>query len=178
LATDEKPKPHFSASFIVIIIIISLMAGGLLSYAINSVIISGNISDLQNQVSALQDQMSNLQSARNASNAENQSDTYIVGDNASLAPLYAEVKDSIVVIRGLTLQYDIFSRPYYSSVQGSGFIYDYDGQMIVITNYHVVQDALNATVTFINGNAYEATVLGSDPYADLAVLSTDAPQSE
>ena len=33
-------------------------------------------------------------------------------------------------------------------------------------------------MTFINGNGYAAAALGSDPYADLAVLSTDAPQSE
>jgi len=101
-----------------------------------------------------------------------------MGGNASLAPLYAEVKDAIVVIRGLTLQYDVFRRPYYSQVQGSGFVYDYEGQMVVITNNHVVEETINITVTFINANGYEATVLGSDPYADLAVLSTNAPQSE
>jgi len=42
--------------------------------------------------------------------------------------------------------------------------------MVVITNYHVVQDVLNITVTFIDGNSYEAAVLGSDPYADLEIL--------
>jgi S1-C subfamily serine protease len=50
--------------------------------------------------------------------------------------------------------------------------------MVVITNHHVIQEAINITVTFINGNGYAATVLGSDPYAELAVLSTNAPQSE
>jgi len=50
--------------------------------------------------------------------------------------------------------------------------------MVAITNNHVVQDTINITITFINGNSYAATVLGSDPYADLAVLSSDAPQSE
>jgi 2-alkenal reductase len=50
--------------------------------------------------------------------------------------------------------------------------------MVIITNYHVIENTINVTVTFINGNGYAATVLGSDPYADLAVLSTDAPQSE
>jgi S1-C subfamily serine protease len=63
-------------------------------------------------------------------------------------------------------------------VQGSGFIYDFTGKMVVITNYHVVQNTINTTITFINGDGYAATVLGSDPYADLAVLSTDAPESE
>jgi S1-C subfamily serine protease len=33
-------------------------------------------------------------------------------------------------------------------------------------------------VTFSNGNGYSAIALGTDPYADLAVLSVDAPASE
>jgi S1-C subfamily serine protease len=152
-----------------------LVAGGLIGYSINNVTISGSVSDLQDQVSALQGQVSNLQSAQNTANPNG---TYMVGDNASLAPLYAEVKDSVVVIRGLTVQYDVFRRAYYSQVQGSGFVYNFTGQMIVITNYHVVQNVLNITVTFIDGNSYEASVLGSDPYADLAVLSTNASQTE
>jgi S1-C subfamily serine protease len=50
--------------------------------------------------------------------------------------------------------------------------------MVIITNNHVINDAINVSVTFTNGNGYTGTVLGSDPYADLAVLSTDAPQNE
>jgi len=176
LETNQKPKtPRFSTTLIVITIVVSLIAGGLLGYAISNLIISGSISDLQNQVSALQGQVSNLQSTPNA---VNQNSTYIIGENVSLASLYAEVKDSVVVIQGLMVQYDIFHRAYYSQVQGSGFIYNFEGQMVVITNYHMVQNVLNITVTFINGNGYEATALGSDPYADLAVLSTNAPLSE
>jgi S1-C subfamily serine protease len=176
LETNQKPKtPRFSTTLIVITIVVSLIAGGLLGYAISNLIISGNISDLQNQVSALQGQVSNLQSTPNVAN---QNSTYIMGDNVSLASLYAEVKDSIVVVQGLMVQYDIFHRAYYSQVQGSGFVYNFEGQMVVITNYHMVQDVINITVTFINGNGYAATVLGSDPYVDLAVLSTNASQSE
>ena len=176
LETDQKLKAtRFSATFIVIIIVVSLIAGGLIGYSISNLTISGSINDLQNQVSTLQGQVSALQSRQNG---VTQSNTYITGENASLAPLYAQVKDSVVVIQGLTVQYDIFRRPYYTQVQGSGFIYNFTGKMVAITNYHVVQNTINITITFINGDAYAATILGSDPYADLAVLSTDAPQSE
>ena len=176
MTTEQQVrKPRFSTAIIVIIIIASLVGGGLIGYSISNVTISGSVSDLQDQVSALQGQVSNLQSAQNVANPNG---TYIVGENASLAPLYAQVKDSVVVIRGLTVQYDVFRRAYYSQVQGSGFVYNFTGQMVVITNYHVVQDVLNITVTFIDGNSYEATVLGSDPYSDLAVLSTNASQAE
>jgi S1-C subfamily serine protease len=174
--TDQKPKTsRFSAALIATIIMLSLITGGLVGYAVSNLTISGSVGDLQNQISALQGQVSNLQST---SNVATQNSTYIIGENASLAPLYREVKDSVVVIRGMTVQYDVFNRPYYSQVQGSGFIYNFTGQMVIITNYHVVQDVLNITVTFINGNSYEATVLGSDPYADIAVLSTNASQNE
>ena len=176
LTTDQNlKKPRFSAALIAIIIVLSLVVGGLVGYSVSNLNLSGTVSDLQNQVSALQEQVSNLQSTPNAAD---QNSTFVIGENATLAPLYAEVKDSVVVIRGITVQYDIFNRPYYSQVQGSGFVYNFTGQMVVITNNHVVQDVLNITVAFINGDSYEAAVLGSDPYADLAVLSTNAPQTE
>jgi len=148
---------------------------GLLGYSVGYSAISERINNLQNQLSTLQQQISDLQSPQNTTY---QNITYILGENVSLSELYQQVKDSIVTIRGITIQYDIFHRPYYTQVQGSGFVYNFTGEMVIITNYHVVQDAINITVTFINGNGYEATVLGSDPYADLAVLSADAPQSE
>ena len=175
METNQKSETRrFSAILIIVIIGVGLVAGGL-GYLVSNMTLSGSISDLENQVSALQGQLSNLQTTPIASDQNN---TYIIGENASLAPLYAEVKDSVVVIRGVTVQYDVFGRAYYSEVQGSGFVYNFTGQMVIITNYHVVEDTLNVTVTFINGNGYEATVLGSDPYADLAVLSADAPQTE
>jgi S1-C subfamily serine protease len=64
-------------------------------------------------------------------------------------------------------------------VLGSGFIITYNSSMYVITNYHVVMGDSNLTVTFSDGDAYPATTVGSDPYADMSVLSvTIAPPSE
>jgi S1-C subfamily serine protease len=149
----------------VTIVIASLVAGGLISY----LIASKQINDLQNQVSTLQKQLANPSPVQNV--------TYVFGDNASLSQLYEEIKDSVVIIRGVIVQTSFLGTSY-TQVQGSGFVYNFTGQIVIITNYHVVQGAINITVTFINGNGYAATILGSDPYADLSVLSTDAPQSE
>ena len=168
-------KPRFSTTFIVTVIIVSLVAGSLIGCTASALLLSRNIDDLKSQVSMLQGQVAALQSGNNITP---QGNTYLTGENASLAQLYAGVKDSVVVIQALTVQYDIFRRPYYSSVQGSGFFYSVNNQMVVITNNHVVQDTINITITFINGNSYAAALLGSDPYADLAVLSTEAPQNE
>jgi S1-C subfamily serine protease len=98
-------------------------------------------------------------------------------NTTSLAQLYKDVKDSVVVITGYVEEYSFFGRQY-SEVQGSGFIYDYKNDMVVVTNKHVVNDAINITVTFANGDGYPATVIGSDAYSDLAVLSVEAPSTE
>ena len=57
--------------------------------------------------------------------------------------------------------------------QGSGFVYDTAGH--VITNYHVVEGATSLEVTLADGSTYDATVVGTDPSTDLAVLKVDAP---
>ena len=171
METYEKPKNRRTSTLlVVIIVVVSLVAGGLFGYLSCHSATSVEIGNLQNQLSALQEQIVNVQSAQNV--------TVISGENVSVSQLYEQVKDSVVVIRGMIEQHDIFGRPYYTQVQGSGFVYNFMGQTVVVTNYHVVGDAINITVTFANGNAYTATVLGSDPYAELAVLSADAPQQE
>ena len=63
-----------------------------------------------------------------------------------------------------------------SRAQGSGFVFDSDGH--VATNYHVVQGAKSISVTFADGSKYDATVVGTDPSSDLAVLKVDAPSSK
>jgi S1-C subfamily serine protease len=137
--------------------------------------LSGNNADLQSQINSLQQQVLGLQSSLSGAN---QNSTWVLGENTSLAQIYAQVKDSVVVVKGYTVQYDIFRRAYYSEVQGSGFIYNYNGKMIVVTNNHVLQDTINVTVACADGNTYAASVLGSDQYADLAALSTEAPDAE
>ncbi|MGZ4351946.1 MAG: S1C family serine protease [Gaiellaceae bacterium] len=62
-----------------------------------------------------------------------------------------------------------------SSAEGSGFVYDTAGH--VITNEHVVSDASTIKVKFATGKTYTATVVGTDPSTDLAVLKIDAPAS-
>ncbi len=165
---EEPQRKRFPTILIAAVVIASLLAGGLLGYSV------GN-SNMQSQLSSLEQQISNLQSTQNITY---QNVTYFMDQNASLSLLYEQVKESVVVIQGMMVQYDIFHRPYYSQVQGSGFIYNLTGQIVIITNYHVINGAINITITFTNGNGYAATALGSDPYADLAVLSADAPQTE
>jgi len=173
---SQKPKAtRFSAILLVTAVLVSLFAA-VLGYSLGYSVITDKISDLQNQISTLQEKILNLQSTQNIKNENN---TYFLGENISLSQLYEHVKDSVVVVQGVIVEgYDFWGRPVYSGVQGSGFVSNLTGQFVIITNYHVVQSAFNITVTFTDGDAYEANVTGSDLYADLAVLSAQAPQYE
>lgn len=146
----------FFIAFVAVALVVGLLAGGIVSYSI----ILQEVNQLQGEVSALRDQISRIQS---------ENINYIVSDNTSLSKLYEEVKDSVVVILGSVSG---------GQVQGSGFAYNFEGQDVIITNFHVVNGATDITVTFRTGDTYTASVLGSDAYADLAVLSTNAPASE
>ena len=62
-----------------------------------------------------------------------------------------------------------------SQAQGSGFVYDDLGH--VVTNQHVVEGAQSISVRFSNGSKYPASLVGTDPSTDIAVVKVDAPAS-
>ena len=71
---------------------------------------------------------------------------------------------------------DVFGNPVQGQAQqalGSGFVVDKDGH--IVTNYHVVQGASRVEVSFSNQDTVKATIVGTDPSTDLAVLKVDAP---
>jgi serine protease Do len=55
---------------------------------------------------------------------------------------------------------------------GSGFIIDPDGT--ILTNSHVVSDSDELTVVMDDGKEYKATVVGTDPETEVAVIKIDA----
>ena len=56
--------------------------------------------------------------------------------------------------------------------QGSGVIIRPDGH--ILTNHHVVENAVEIRVTLTTGRQYEAEVVGTDEETDLAVIKIDA----
>lgn len=55
---------------------------------------------------------------------------------------------------------------------GSGVIISADG--FVVTNYHVIKDAQELEVTLNNNRSYKATLIGSDPKMDIALIKIDS----
>lgn len=150
-----------SLSLLALLFAVGLLVGALASFYITY----QEMAELSDEVAALQNRVSRLTGTQNIT----YQNITIYQNETELANIYESVRDSVVLIQGATSG---------GEAQGSGFVYSYSGRNVVITNYHVVHGATSLSVTFSNGNGYPAMVLGSDPYADLAVLSVDAPESE
>jgi len=58
-----------------------------------------------------------------------------------------------------------------SQAQGTGFFLSEDGYLL--TNYHIVENAVDIVVTALSGEEYKAKVVGTDPRTDLALLKLD-----
>jgi S1-C subfamily serine protease len=81
----------------------------------------------------------------------------------TLPDLFQNVEKSVVQIT------DSNEINLFESRLGSGFVYDDNGH--IITNHHVVSGGGNRLdVTFQDGSVYRASLIGSDPSADIAVL--------
>ena len=59
-----------------------------------------------------------------------------------------------------------------SQAQGTGFFLSEDGYLL--TNYHIVENAVDIVVTALNGEEYKAKVIGADPRSDVALLKVEA----
>jgi len=83
--------------------------------------------------------------------------------------IYQRDGNGVVNITTTILGYDFFLRPVpMESGTGSGAVIDDLGH--IVTNYHVVKDAEKLEVTLPDKTKVEATVVGSDPNNDLAVI--------
>lgn len=90
---------------------------------------------------------------------------------ASFAELAERAAPSVVFVRtNQTHRYG--SRRVLGRGLGSGFVIDPDG--LILTNHHVVENAARIDVVIGKERRYRATIVGSDPPTDLAVLRIDA----
>ena len=173
IPTSTIPQPKKRKRFLMIagvLLLIGLVIGGLIGYAVTYSIFDEKLSNVQAELQG---------SPENSGSYSYPNATFLIGINASLSTLYRQVKASVVVIQDIVPQYSFFGTlAGYSLQQGSGFITSVDNKLVIVTNNHVIANAINHTVTFANGDSYPAKVLGLDPKADLAVLSiTPMPSS-
>ncbi len=92
-------------------------------------------------------------------------DTIPQDGGLSLQDIYEHTIDSVVSISCNLLN---------GSSSGTGVILSEDGY--IVTNAHVIEDAVSIQILLTDERSFEATLVGSDAISDLAVLYIDADQ--
>ncbi|HUM04925.1 MAG TPA: trypsin-like peptidase domain-containing protein [Terriglobales bacterium] len=87
--------------------------------------------------------------------------------------VYQKNIPAVVNITSKAVTFDFFYGLVPQEGQGSGFVIDKEGH--ILTNYHVIADARQVSATLHNRKTYKATVVGTDPSHDLAVIQIKAP---
>jgi S1-C subfamily serine protease len=82
--------------------------------------------------------------------------------------VYRKNIPSVVNVTSRAVAFDFFYGLVPQEGQGSGFVIDKDGH--ILTNYHVIADARQVEVTLHNRKKLKATIVGTDPGHDLAVI--------
>jgi S1-C subfamily serine protease len=90
---------------------------------------------------------------------------------SQIIEVYEMTAPAVVNITNRGYVYDRFMGAIPQEGTGSGFVYDNEGH--IVTNYHVVENAEQLTVTFADGQTYDAHIVGSDATNDLAVIRID-----
>ena len=88
--------------------------------------------------------------------------------------IYEKSSRAVVNISNIAVNYDFFYRAIPAeSGSGTGFIIGESG--IIITNYHVVENASKLVVTLSNNSQWPGKLIGADPNNDLAIVRIQAP---
>lgn len=159
-----------------------------------------NVAQAAQQSTAVSNQPSSgtttTSSPTSSSNAVSQAPAGVAGSSELLAAyestmesIYSTVSPQVVNIMVLvpatgssTQNFPGFNNnnnsqtPQYSQALGSGFFWDTNGN--IVTNNHVVDGATKIEVTTSDGTTVPATIVGQDPYSDLAVIKVSLPASE
>jgi len=165
----SKAKRNEDNRLWAIVVIFMILNVGVLAYVtyFGGGLGGGDLDKINTELDSLRFQLNSaqleIQSLRNQLKAEAAN----YSDNLILTQLYNRTKNSVVLISVRTAS---------GGGTGSGFVYDKEGR--IITNNHVVKDATRIEVYFLNGRVTEATLVGTDPYSDMAIIDVNIPSED
>ena len=94
----------------------------------------------------------------------------LAADERAMIELFERARDSVVFITTRQQVQDFWTRNVFSVPRGSGSGFIWDDHGHVVTNFHVVEGASEATVRLADGRDYRAALVGASPAHDIAVL--------
>ena len=173
--TDHGKKPKKKAPKAIAVIGLALLFGVVSS----ATFLTSNI--LGSKILGLDDPSSGRTEARQntpVGSSLSKSSTVVTSDVSSTVE---SVMPSVVSITNLSIQevQSFFGGRYQQEMKSAGtgiIISQTDDELLIVTNYHVIQGSETLTVTFNDENSVEAGVKGSDAEHDVAVIAVQKNQ--
>ena len=173
--TPQPPvKRRYGAGIVILSVVLAAIIGA--SAGVTGVLSYLKFKDGEGEVS------SSISSKESALASENKNVSITVNETAeSIAEAVSEkAGQSVVGIRTTTSVMSFFGGSQEATGEGSGVVYSEDGY--IITNYHVIENAVKSTseskievfIGSLDSKSYEASVVGYSISSDLAVLKINA----
>ena len=106
------------------------------------------------------------------------STTLYTDDEKNNITVFENASPSVVFVTNTQLRRQRFSLNVLEIPRGSGTGLVWDKSGLIVTNFHVVYGANKIVITLQSNRSYEATVVGTAPEKDIALLKIDAPREE
>lgn len=100
---------------------------------------------------------------------------FFTDDEKNTIAVFEKTSPSVVFVNSRQLKRQRFSMNVMEIPRGSGTGFIWDESGLIVTNFHVVYGASRIIITLQSNKSYEATVVGTAPEKDLALLKIDAP---
>jgi S1-C subfamily serine protease len=103
---------------------------------------------------------------------------FLTDDEQNNISVFESASPSVVFVTNTQLRRQRFSLNVAEIPRGSGTGFIWDKSGLIVTNFHVVYGANKITIELQSNKSYQATVVGSAPEKDIALLKIDAPNED
>jgi len=154
---EQKPKKERKFLKFFALILIGALIGGGIGSLITSNYIKNSLPYYSTNINNNETQIVNVSKV-------------IELEQSQIIDVAEKVSPAVVKISTTQVVSDLFFS-YETSGLGSGYLISPNGE--IVTNNHVVSDAKKITVTLSDGSEYDATIIGTDPSSDIALIKID-----
>ena len=103
---------------------------------------------------------------------------FLTNDEQNNISVFKSASPSVVFVTNTQLRRQRFSLNVMEIPRGNGTGFIWDESGLIVTNFHVVQGANKITIELQSNTSYQASVVGSAPEKDIALLKIDAPNED
>lgn len=173
-SSGHKPKRRSGGLGFIAGILAACLVGGAAGGMIVYNVMSPTLQQFENRLGSLQSELDAapvISTNTEVNPGTTNNPAPVEGDDMSVEQIADLASPAVVAIGTKALQETIMG---YQTIMaaGSGVIVSNDGY--IVTNNHVVEGSTETTVTLSSGEEYQATIVGTDPTTDLAVIKINA----